>query len=404
MADFPANPTATTARTDAGPSGVAIEPFRIAIPEAELADLRERLARTRWPDELPGVGWSRGVPLDYLKGLADYWRTGYDWRQHEAQLNAFPQFTTTIDATRVYFLHIRSPEPNALPIILTHGWPGSVVEFLDVIGPLSDPRAHGGNPADAFHLVIPSLPGFGFSGPPRETGWSTNRIARAWAELMRRLGYERYGAQGGDWGAFVSPDLGRVDPDHVVGIHVNAATMGFIPFGAVDSTELATFTDSERARLGRLNAFLSGGNAYFQIQATRPQTLAYGLTDSPVGQLAWIAEKFHEWTHPSAERPAEGIDRDRLLTNVMLYWITRTAGSSAALYYENMHSGSWGQSPGTTPTGVAVFAQDIAIRRYAERGNNIVHWSEFDRGGHFAALEAPDLLVGDVRAFFRRFR
>jgi epoxide hydrolase len=221
---------------------------------------------------------------------------------------------------------------------------------------------------------------------------------------MARLGYRRYGAQGGDWGAFVSPELGRIDPEHVVGVHVNAATIGFIPLGGVDPEDLATFTDAEKARLDRLNRFMSDQYGYFQIQATRPQTLAYGLTDSPVGQLAWIVEKFKEWTDASAELPTDAVDRDQLLTNVMLYWLTGTAGSSARTYYENMHAGSWGKAPSPTPTGVAVFAQDVAIRRYAEQGNNVTHWSEFDRGGHFAAMEAPDLLVGDVRAFFRQLR
>jgi epoxide hydrolase len=386
------------------PDDTGIRPFRIDIPQADLDDLRQRLARTRWPDELPGIGWSRGVPVDYLKQLAGYWRDGYDWRKHEARLNELPQFTTTIDGQNIHFLHVRSPEPEALPLILTHGWPGSVVEFLDVIGPLADPRAHGGDPGDAFHLVIPSLPGYGLSGPTREPGWTTDRIAVAWAELMARLGYRRYGAQGGDWGAFVSPELGRIDPEHVVGVHVNAATIGFIPFGGVDPEELATFTDAEKARVERLNRFMSDQYGYFQIQATRPQTLAYGLTDSPVGQLAWIVEKFKEWTDAAAELPTDAVDRDHLLTNVMLYWLTGTAGSSAGTYYENMHAGSWGKPPSTTPTGVAVFAEDVAIRRYAEGGNNIVHWTDFDRGGHFAAMEAPDLLVGDVRAFFRQLR
>jgi pimeloyl-ACP methyl ester carboxylesterase len=381
-----------------------ILPFRIDVPQADLDDLRERLARTRWPDELPGVGWSRGVPLGYLQQLADYWRSGYDWRAQEARLNRFPQFTTTIDGTGVHFLHVRSPEPDALPLILTHGWPGSVVEFLDVIGPLADPRAHGGDPADAFHLVIPSIPGYGFSGPTHQAGWTTDRVAAAWKELMARLGYQRYGAQGGDWGAFIAPELGRIDPEHVVGVHVNAATFGFIPFGPVGEEELATFTDAEKARLDRLNRFLSEMNGYFQISATRPQTLAYGLTDSPVGQLAWIVEKFKEWTDSSAELPEDAVDRDHLLTNVMLYWLTGTAGSSARLYYENLHAAAWGKQPSPTPVGVAVFVEDVAIRRYAEQGNNIVHWSEFDRGGHFAAMEAPDLLVGDVREFFRRLR
>jgi epoxide hydrolase len=390
--------------TSAEIANTEVQPFRVDIPDADLDDLRDRLARTRWPDELPGAGWAYGVPLGYLKELAEYWRSGYDWRAQEARLNQFPQFVTTVDGARVHFLHVPSPRREALPLVITHGWPGSIAEFLDVIGPLSDPGAYGGNPADAFHLVLPSIPGYGLSGPTHDTGWTTGRVAKAWAELMRRLGYQRYGAQGGDWGAFVSPELGRADPDRVVGIHVNAATFGFIPFGEVGPEELASFTDAEKVRLERLNRFLSDGNAYFQVQATRPQTLAYGLTDSPVGQLAWNVEKFKEWTHPSEDLPESAVDRDQLLTNVMLYWLTGTAGSSARLYYENLHAASWGQPPATTPTGVAVFAEDVAIRRYAERANNIVHWSEFDRGGHFAAMEAPDLFVQDVRAFFRALR
>jgi len=381
-----------------------INPFLIDIPQADLNDLRARLGAARWPAELPGVGWTRGVPLDYLRQLAEYWRTSYDWREHEAALNKVPQFTTEIDGQNIHFLHVRSPEPEAMPLILTHGWPGSVVEFLEVIGPLTDPTAHGADPADAFHVVIPSLPGFGFSGPTRQTGWNTARVAGAWAELMHRLGYQRYGAQGGDLGAFVAPELGRVDTKRVAGVHVNAAAFGFIPFGEVSEEERATLTDAERARLGRIKDFTDDGDGYFKIQATRPQTLAYGLHDSPVGQLAWIAEKFNEWTFPSAELPEAAIDRDLLLTNVMLYWLTGTAGSAADMYYENMHSSTWHMQPATTPTGVAVFAEDIAIRRYAEVGNNITHWSEFERGGHFAALEAPDLLVTDVRAFFRTLR
>jgi pimeloyl-ACP methyl ester carboxylesterase len=381
-----------------------IQPFTINIPQASLDDLRDRLARTRWPDELPGVGWSYGVSLAYLKELADYWRTTYDWRTWEARLNALPQFITEIDGQTIHFLHVRSPEPEALPLILTHGWPGSVAEFLDVISPLSNPRAHGGNPADAFHLVIPSIPGFGFSGPTHTAGWTTDRVAQTWAELMRRLGYQRYGAQGGDFGAVIAPALGRVAAEQVVGVHVNAATVGFIPYEEVPADQLASFADAEKGRLERLSRFMSEGNGYFQIQATRPQTLAYGLSDSPTGQLAWIVDKFKEWTFPSADLPEAAIDRDHMLTNVMLYWLTGTAGSSARLYYENMHSGAWGEQPGPTPTGVAVFAEDIAIRRYAEYGNNIVHWSDFERGGHFAAMEAPDLLVEDVQTFFRRLR
>jgi epoxide hydrolase len=377
-----------------------IQPFRIDIPQADLDDLNRRLDATRWADELPGVDWRYGVPLGYLKELTDHWRNTFDWRAQEKLLNDLPQFTTEIDGQNIHFIHIRSPEPDAMPLLLSHGWPGSIVEFLDVIGPLSDPRTHGGDPADAFHLVIPSLPGFGLSGPTRDTGWHTMRIAKAFAELMRRLGYDSYAAQGGDMGALISPDLGRVDPEHVLGIHVNAATVGFIPFAPPNEDEL---TELERDRWGRQQLYMNDGSAYFQAQATRPQTLAYALTDSPVGQLAWIIEKFKEWTHPVETLPDQVIDRDRILTNVMLYWLTGTANSSARLYYENMHSGVWPQR-GDVPTAVAVFAEDVSIRRYAEQANTIARWTDFDTGGHFAALEVPDLLVADVREFFRGLR
>ncbi|HEX6337142.1 MAG TPA: epoxide hydrolase [Jiangellaceae bacterium] len=374
-----------------------IRPYRIDIAQADLDDLDRRLATTRWPSELPGAGWERGVPLGYLKELADYWRTSYDWRKHEAALNELPQFTTEIDGQNIHFVHVRSADPNATPLLLVHGWPGSFMEFVDLIGPLTDPQAHGSPGAPAFHVVIPSIPGFGFSGPTTQAGWHNHRVAQAFAELMARLGYDKYGVQGGDLGALIAPDMGRVDGDHVIGVHVNAATMGFIPFGPVDDATQSELSDVERARIARRDAYLSEGNGYFQMQATRPQTIAYSLADSPAGQLAWIVEKFKEWTH--GDLPEDSVDRDRILTNVAIYWFTGTAGSAAALYYENMHSGIW-PTPSTTPTGVAVFAEDIAIRRYAEQGNNIVHWTDFDTGGHFAALETPDLLVADVRTFF----
>ncbi|WP_137290365.1 epoxide hydrolase family protein [Natronorubrum halophilum] len=387
-------------------SDAGIQPFDIEVPQRDLEDLSERLAHTRWPDELPDAGWDYGVSLEYLRELVEYWRDTYDWREHEAAINEYPQFTTTIDGQTVHFLHVRSPDPDALPLILTHGWPGSIVEFLDVIGPLTDPGAHGGDPADAFHVVAPSIPGFGFSGPTSERGWDTAHIARAFAELMHRLGYERYGAQGGDVGAGVSPELGRLDSDRVVGVHVNAATMGFIPFPPFDPDEVADLTDAERERLERLEHFMDEQFGYHAIQSTRPQTLAYGLADSPVGLLAWIVEKFKEWTDEAAELPEDAVDRDHLLTNAMVYWLTGTAGSAARLYYEDAHPGSQHRplEPSETPTGVAVFSQDVSIRRYAEQTNTIVHWSEFDEGGHFAAMEKPDLLVEDVRTFFRALR
>lgn len=394
----------TQTETGANDSKPEIRPFQIQIPQADLDDLRDRIRRTRWPSEVSGVGWDRGVPVDYLKELAAYWADSYNWRAAEGELNRYPQFTTEIDGANIHFLHVRSPEANALPLILTHGWPGSFVEFLDVIGPLTDPRSHGGDPADAFHLVIPSIPNFGFSGPTRTAGWNSGRSGAAFAELMRRLGYTRYGTQGGDFGAFISVEIANADRDHVVGVHLNAATYGFIPWGEVSDDELATFTDVEKQRLARLKHYYSEGSGYFQIQSTRPHTIAFALNDSPVGQLAWVVDKFKEWTFPPPELPEQAISRDRMLTNVTIYWLTGTGASSAHIYYEGMHVNSWGSEPLTTPIGVAAFAEDVAIRRYGEQGYNIVHWSDFDRGGHFAAMEAPDLLTGDVRAFFRSLR
>jgi len=377
-----------------------ITAFQINIPQDRLDDLRHRLAHTRWPGELPGSGWEAGVPLGYLKDLADYWSTDYDWRAQEARLNEFPQFTTVIDGQTVHFLHVRSPEPEALPLIITHGWPGSIVEFMKIIGPLTDPARHGGDPADAFHVVAPSLPGFGFSSPLAAPGWDTNRVARAWAELMTRLGYHRYGAQGGDTGSIVSPELGRIDPDRVIGVHVN--NLGTFPAG--DPAELAGLTEADQARLALMTAWGRDMTGYAIVQATRPQTISYALTDSPVGQLAWIVEKFKEWTDPNASLPEDAIDRDLILTDVSVYWLTGTAGSAARIYYEDART--WGQarSPSPVPTAVAVFPHDLTIRPLAERDHNVVHWAEFSRGGHFAAMEAPDLLVNDVREFFRQIR
>ncbi|MEW1738412.1 epoxide hydrolase family protein [Nocardia beijingensis] len=379
-----------------------ITPSRIDIPQRQLDDLRSRLDATRWPAPLPGDGWDTGVPTAWLRELVDHWRTGYDWRAAEAQLNAYPQYTTEIDGQHIHFLHVRSPESGALPLLLTHGWPGSVAEFLDVIGPLSDPRAHGGDPADAFHLVIPSLPGFGFSGPVAEAGWTIERIAKAWAELMRRLGYERYGVQGGDIGGAVSPEVGRTAPDQVVGVHVNGAP-GLPPLPRAEA-ELASLTELERDRVRRIQAFMREEYGYIAVQSTRPQALAYGLTDSPVGQLAWIMDKFREWTHPRAVEPDKILDRDRLLTNVMIYWLTGTAGSSAYVGYAQ--DAPWGEPKRNSgvPTAALVFAHDVGIRRYAEEENTITRWNDVDRGGHFAAMEEPSLLTADIREFFRDLR
>lgn len=374
-------------------TNTSIRPFTIEIAQTQLDDLRTRLESTRLPEIPAGVTDDYGVPDAWVRELVERWRGGFDWREWEAKLNAYPQFMTEIDGQPLHFYHVRSQEPGAMPLVLLHGWPGGAIEFLELIGPLTDPVAHGGKAEDAFHLVIPSNPGFGFSGQQKETGWTTARVAAAVAELMRRLGYDRYGAQGGDWGAFVAPELGRSDAEHLIGVHVNAASFGFIPLGELSEEELATLTEAEKVRYARLRNWEDNLSGYFKIQATRPQTLAYAMTDSPVGLAAWIGDWFRD----------RQIEIDRVLANITIYWLTNTFAPSILFYYENVHSGSW---PGfsTTPTGVANFGDDIAIRRYAEQMNTIVHWSEFDTGNHFAAMSASELLTADVRAFFRTLR
>ena len=377
-------------------------PFRVDIPPADLDDLDSRLRRTRWADELPPEpnpptrpgpvppGWEYGVPVAYVRRLVEHWLDGYDWRAWEARLNAHPQFVTDIDGQGIHFLHVRSAAPDALPLILTHGWPNSVVEYLDLIGPLVDPGSHGGDPADSFHLVIPSIPGFAFSGPTTERGWNRYRVARAWAELMRRLGYERYGAHGNDAGANISPEVGRADPEHVVGVHVNQ----IFSFPSGDPAEFAGLSTQDLELLAFLQSFNEEMSAYAQLQATKPQNLAHALADSPAGQLGWTGQLLGEAVSP-----------DVVVTNAAIYWLTNTGASAARLYYEDKHA-EHPTGPTTVPIGLASFAYDFRpVRRFAERDHaNIVSWSEFDRGSHWAAHDAPDLLVGDIRQFFRRFR
>jgi epoxide hydrolase len=372
------------------PADTAIRPFTIDIPQSQLDDLKDRLERAQWPDELPGDG-DYGVRQSYIRSLADHWRTRYDWRSLEAQLNAYPQFTTEIDGQNVHFLHVRSPEPNAFPLIVTHGWPGSIVEFLDVIGPLSDPRAHGGDPAVAFDLVIPSMPGYGFSGPTREPGWNLYRIAAAWVELMRRLGYERYGAVGNDAGSMISPEVGRLDPEHVVGVHVTQ----IFSFPSGDPSEFAGMTEEEQRELGTLQWFVENKMSFNTLMAQQPQTLGYAISDSPLGLLAWNGQLL-----------GEDLDPDFAISNVMLYWLTGTGTSAARLYHENAHVAERPTGPTTLPLALAGFGGDFSgIRRFAERDHsNIVRWTMFDRGGHFAAHKAPDELIGDIRAFYAGLR
>ena len=379
------------------PMNDAVTPFTLAVPQADLDDLTARLARIRWPEREPVDGWEQGVPLAAARSLVDHWQHRYDWRRCEAALNAVGQFTTTIDGLKLHFLHRRSPEPNALPIVITHGWPGSVIEFLKVIGPLTDPVAHGGRAADAFHVVCPSLPGYGLSDRPADR-WGVPRIAAAWITLMKRLGYDRFGAQGGDWGSAVTTAIGASGDPAVIGIHLNMLSVRPTP------EDIENATPAEKAALADLKRHVDKGTGYSKQQSTRPQTLGYGLTDSPVGQAMWIYEKFREWTDCDGT-PENALTRDEMLDDITLYWLTATATSSARLYYESF--GAFGTDKVTVPTGVSIFPKEIvrSSRRWAERQyTNIIHWNELDRGGHFAALEQPELFVDEVRATFRSLR
>ena len=374
-----------------------ITPFRIAIAEAVLHDLRARLRNTRWPEaELVG-DWSQGAPLVWIQDICRYWAEAYDWRKQEAALNRFAQFKTEIDGLDIHFIHARSPHASAMPLLITHGWPGSIVEFHKVIEPLTNPTAFGGRAEDAFHVVCPSLPGFGFSGKPTSTGWNRERIAKAWAVLMARLGYARYGAQGGDWGSGVTADLGHLDAAHCAGIHITLA------MGTAPQTDGEPTPEEQRALAGMAH-YKQWDSGYSIQQATRPQTLAYGLADSPAGQAAWILEKFWAWTDCNGH-PENLFTRDELLDNVMLYWATNSAASSARLYWESF--GKRSKTLVSVPTGVAVFPKEIVtpVRHWmAPRFTNITHWNEMPRGGHFAAFEQPGLFVDEVRTFFHTLR
>ncbi len=375
-----------------------IRPFRIAVADDVLEDLQARLRNTRWPEAEPVGDWSQGAPLAWVQDICRYWAHGYDWRAREAALNRFAQFTSLLDGLDVHFLHVRSPHADAMPLLITHGWPGSVVEFHKVIEPLADPTRFGGDAADAFHVVCPSLPGFGFSGKPATTGWGVERIARSFIALMARLGYAGYGAQGGDWGSAVTANIGALDPDHCAGIHVTLA-MNTAPRVVGEPTP-----EEQRAIQG-LDHYRKWDSGYSTQQATRPQTLAYGLTDSPAGQTAWILEKFWAWTDCDGH-PENIFTRDELLDNLMLYWVTASAASSARLYWESFGKGAKALNV-DVPTGVAVFPKEIVtpVRSWMEpRFRNIRHWTEMPRGGHFAAFEQPELFVADVRAFFRTLR
>jgi len=377
----------------------AITPFSYYAPQAALDDLKARLNRTRFPEREPMDDWSQGVPLARLRALVDYWRHDYDWRRCEATLNGFEQYRTEIDGLGIHFLHVRSSHADALPMVLTHGWPGSVVEFFKVIGPLTEPTAHGGEASNAFHLVVPSLPGFGFSDKPREVGWNSDRIARAWGELMQRLGYRRYVAQGGDWGADVTTKMAQQGAAGLAAIHLN------MPLVFPEEGSGRPLSEEEQQAVEKLGRFQSDGFGYFLLQATRPQTIGYALTDSPAGLAAWIYEKFQAWTD-NRGTPEDALTVDDMLDNITLYWLTETAASSARIYFENEKDGFYGGRV-DLPVGVSIFPKEIvpAPRSWAERVfPNLMHWSELDRGGHFAAFEEPDLFVEEMRTCFRGLR
>ena len=382
----------------------AVRPFTIDVPDAVLDDLQARLDNTRLPDQLDGAGWTYGTDLDYLTGLLAYWRDGFDWRAQERRLNEFDQYKTVINDLDIHFIHQRSAEPDAIPLIITHGWPGSIAEFMKIIGPLTDPVAHGGQAEDAFHVVAPSMPGYGFSDKPRAPGFGPEQIAEVNAALMARLGYDRYGIQGGDWGSIVSRWNAFNHPEQAIGLHINMLIAG-APRGEGDPAAGVPPAELERSR-ARSSFYNTAESGYSQIQGTKPQTLGYALNDSPVGQAAWIVEKFRAWCDCDGD-PESVFTRDELLTNITIYWVTQTATSSARLYYESRNAPtSRPMGRIETPTGAAIFPYELFIspRKWAEASYNITHWTEMPRGGHFAAMEQPELLVDDLRAFFGPLR
>jgi len=377
----------------------AITPFTLSVPQAALDDLARRLDATRWPEREVVSDWTQGAPLARVQALCHHWRHNYDWRRIEAHLNGLGQFKTGIDGLDIHFLHVRSKHPNAMPLLLTHGWPGSVIEFMKVIGPLTDPVAHGGKAEDAFHVIAPSLPGYGFSGKPTTTGWGVAHIADAWGKLMTRLGYTKWVAQGGDWGAAVTTAIGAARPAGCAAIHVNLL---FIFPGA---DEMGDMTPAEKSAVEAMAYYQEWDSGYSKQQSTRPQTVGYGLADSPAGQAAWIYEKMWAWTDNKGN-PEDVLSLDEMLDNIMLYWLPGNAASSARLYWESFR-GALGTTRIDLPVGVSIYPKEIfrASRRWADKHiKNIVHWNELDRGGHFAAWEQPELFVGEIRNCFRQFR
>ncbi|CAA0118291.1 Haloalkane dehalogenase 2 [Halioglobus japonicus] len=379
-----------------------ITPFTAAIPEAALQDLKQRLNNARWPEQETCDDWSQGMPLAYARELAEYWATDYDWRRFEKKLNGWPQFVTNIDGIDIHFIHLKSPHENALPLIMSHGWPGSIVEFHKIIDALTNPTEHGGSADDAFHIVAPCLPGYGFSGKPSSTGTSVEKIGAMWGTLMGRLGYSRYVAQGGDWGSMITQSIGVTETEHCAGIHIT------MPIVAPDPDTMSDLTEQEQMALADMGAYAEKGAGYSKQQSTCPQTLGYGLADSPIGQMAWVVEKFHGWTDcevNGTSHPENVLTKDELLDNVMMYWLNNAAASSARLYWESFNNPS--MDPIAMPVGVSIFPRELfrSSRRWAEkRYSNIIYWNELERGGHFAALEQPEQFLAEVRNCFKLLR
>lgn len=379
---------------------MTIKPFTVLIENEQIEDLKNRLANTRWPESLEVDDWSRGVPKKYLKKVAKHWEDKYDWKKHEAEINKYPQFIAEIDGQKIHFIHVKSSEANATPLLVNHGYPGSIVEILPLIDRLTNPTKYGGRAEEAFHIVAPSLPGFGFSNPVVDKGWDIAKTANAYAKLMKELGYDKYGVQGSDIGAGICQQISLSDADHIIGAHTSNDPTSLALTGMLSMVPVDMLPETEKAQVEKWKAYAEDGKGYLQLQSTRPETIGFGLSDSPVLQLAWVIEKFHEWTNPANELPEDAIELDQILTNVSLYWFTNSGASTAQFLYEAAHAApNWGAVP-TTPAGSAIFNSESFIRMVLDPEHKSIHWSEFKEGGHFPALEVPELLSADLRKFF----
>jgi pimeloyl-ACP methyl ester carboxylesterase len=379
---------------------MTIKPFTVSIENEQIEDLKNRLANARWPESLETDDWSRGVPKKYLKKVAKYWEDKYDWKKHQDEINEYPQFIAEIDGQKIHFIHVNSGEANATPLLVNHGYPGSIVEILPLIDRLTNPTKYGGRAEEAFHVVAPSLPGFGFSNPVSDKGWDIAKTANAYAKLMEELGYDKYGVQGSDIGAGICQQISLSDAEHVIGAHTSNDPTSLALTGMLSMVPVDMLPETEKAQVEKWKAYAEDGKGYLQLQSTRPETIGFGLSDSPLLQLAWVIEKFHEWTNPANELPEDAVELDQILTNVSLYWFTNSGASAAQFLYEAAHAApNWGAVP-TTPAGGAIFNSESFIRMVLDPEHKSIHWSEFKEGGHFPGLEVPELLSADLRKFF----